>query len=172
MGVVKINFNYVAYPNKLNLGCGYDIRSGYLNIDFQSFHSPDLIADITNLEMLPSGYYEEIIAQDVLEHIPRTQTQTVLNEWSRLLKQQGLLKIRTTNILGAFKLFSWPGFDTAEKHEELMHCIFGTQAYNGDFHYTAFTETLIRCYLNHTGLTIISIQPKDEWLFDIVAQKL
>src|SRR3954449_9383032 len=54
-------------PTRLNVGCGYDIRPGFLNVDNGDWHSPDLVADITDLVMLPSGHFEEIVAQDVLE---------------------------------------------------------------------------------------------------------
>ena len=74
-------------PKKLNLGCGFDKRKGYLNVDFQDFHKPDLVADIKNLSMLPSEYFEEIIAQDVLEHFPKDETITVLKKWSTLCKK-------------------------------------------------------------------------------------
>ena len=166
-----LNFDYSKEPAKLNLGCGFDIRQGYLNVDIQPFHQPDLVADICNLNMLPSDYYEEIIAQDCLEHIPRTETQNVLNEWSRLLKPSGKLILRVPNVLGLLKLFSKKEFSSVEKQQELIQCLFGTQAYDGDYHYTSFTELLIKHYLENAGLNIVSIKPKDEWLFDITAQK-
>ena len=50
-------------PTKLNLGCGFDKRPGYLNVDFQAFHSPDLVADIRNLDTLPSDTFEEILGR-------------------------------------------------------------------------------------------------------------
>lgn len=82
-------FDYSKYPKKLNLGCGFDIRPDYINIDFQDFHNPDLVADIRKLDMLPSGLYDEVIAQDCLEHFPRCDTEPALFEWSRLLKTGG-----------------------------------------------------------------------------------
>ncbi len=60
----------MSAPDRLNLGCGWDLREGYLNVDVHDFHKPDLVADVTKLDMLPSGRYREIIAQDVLEHLP------------------------------------------------------------------------------------------------------
>jgi len=169
--MISENYDYSKYPNKLNLGCGFDIKEGYLNVDFQSFHKPDIVADICNLIMLPSNYYEEIIAQDCLEHIPRPKTQSVLLEWSRLLKPSGKLVLRVPNVVGLLGLFSKNEYKSIEKQQELMQCLFGTQAYDGDFHYTGFTELLIKYYLESAGLTILSITPKDEWLFNIIAQK-
>jgi len=166
------DFDYLNYPTKINVGCGFDIREGYLNVDFQPFHNPDLVADIRNLNMLPSDYYDEIIAQDCLEHLKRTETQDVLLEWSRLLKPGGILILRIPNILGLLKLFTWDEYKNIEKQQTLIQCIFGTQAYNGDYHYTCFTELLIRYYLENAGLTVTSMIPKDEWLLDITATKV
>src|SRR4051794_7895478 len=70
-----------AFPRRLNLGCGFDIREGYLNVDVNDFHKPDLVCDITNLRDLPANYFDEVLAQDVLEHIPRLKTQDTLAEW-------------------------------------------------------------------------------------------
>src|SRR5436305_10596227 len=78
-------------PRRLNLGCGWDHRDGYLNVDCYERHEPDLIADISNLPMLPSGYFEEVLAKDVLEHFERTRTDTILAEWARLLSPDGHL---------------------------------------------------------------------------------
>ncbi len=79
-------------PTRLNVGCGYDIRPHFLNVDNGDWHSPDLVADITNLVMLPSGHFEEIVAQDVLEHIERGKQISTLREWGRLLSPDGVLR--------------------------------------------------------------------------------
>lgn len=166
------DFDFKDYPLKLNLGCGFDHKEGYLNIDLNNFHKPDLVADICDLKILPSNYYEEIIAQDVLEHIGRIKTKTVLAEWNRLLKVNGILKIQVPNLLGLFSLFKKKDYQSVEKQEELVQCLFGTQSYNGDFHYTAFTEVLLRHYLSVTGFSILQLSIKDEWLFVVVAEKI
>ena len=166
------NFDYTLFPNKLNCGCGFDILNGYLNVDLNEFHHPDLVADVTNLNMLPSNYYTEIIAYDILEHIERTKTKMVIAEWNRLLIPNGLIKIRAPNLIGLLKLFSKKDYQTIQKQEELIQCCFGTQAYYGDFHYTSFTESLIRHYLKISGFENISITIRDEWLFEITAKKM
>jgi predicted SAM-dependent methyltransferase len=170
--LAEINFDFKDYPSKLNLGCGFDRKEGYLNIDMNEFHKPDLVADICDLKILPSNYYEEIIAQDVLEHIERGRTKQVLAEWNRLLKMNGILKIQVPNLLGLFSLFEKKENQSIEKQKELVQCLFGTQAYSGDFHYTSFTEVLLRHYLSVTGFSILQLSIRDEWLFVGVAEKI
>jgi SAM-dependent methyltransferase len=165
-------FDYKLYPNKLNLGCGYEILNGYLNVDLNAFHHPDLVADVTNLKILPSNYYTEILAHDILEHIERTKTKNVLAEWNRLLIPGGLIRIRAPNLIGLLSLFSKKDYQEIKKQEELIQCCFGTQPYKGEFHYTSFTEPLIRHYLKVSGFDEISINDRDEWLFEITAKKI
>ena len=106
-----------------------------------------------------------------MEYIERTKTKKVLSEWNRLSIPGGIVKLRVPNVIGLFSLFVKTEFQTPEKQEELIQCCFGTQVYNGDFHYTSFTEVLMRNYLTITGFEIISISVRDEWLFEIVAKK-
>ncbi|WNZ44360.1 methyltransferase domain-containing protein [Leptolyngbya boryana CZ1] len=164
-------FDPTKYPRKLNLGCGFDIREGYLNVDFQAFHNPDLVADIRKLEMLPSDFYEEVIAQDCLEHFPRCDTQPALAEWSRLLKSGGVLKLRVPNLLGLLELFTWKDKQSIADQEMLVQCLFGTQAYNGDWHLTGFTQTLLSHYLTEAGFGNLQFSDRDHWLFEIVCTK-
>lgn len=164
-------FNYNEYPNKLNLGCGFDIIEGYLNIDLHAFHNPDLVGDVCNLSMLPSGYYEEIIAQVILEHLPRCKTKPTLSEWNRLLKPNAILKLRVPNVIGLFSLFLKKEYQKINKQEELIQCCFGTQAYDGDYHFTAFTDLIIKHYLMEAGFYDIKITTKDDWLFEVIALK-
>lgn len=84
-------FEPARFARKLNLGCGFDLREGYLNVDMNVWHKPDLLADVRKLGFLPAQYYEEILAQDVLEHLPRTETLRVLAHWNRPLKMGGKL---------------------------------------------------------------------------------
>jgi hypothetical protein len=51
-------FDPAKFPKRVNLGCGFDHRPGFLNVDIHDFHHPDLLADVTQLDMLPSGQYE------------------------------------------------------------------------------------------------------------------
>lgn len=164
-------FDYLKYSRNLNLGCGYDIRSGYLNVDFHTFVNPDLVADIRNLDMLPSGFYDEIIAQDCLEHFPRCDTEPALSEWSRLLKPGGVLKLRVPNLIGLLELFSGEERQSIKDQKTLVQCLFGTQACEGDWHLTGFTQLLLEHYLENAGFFKIEFVTKDCWLFDVTCVK-
>jgi len=164
-------FDHQRFPRRLNLGCGFDLRPGYLNVDFQPFHKPDLVADVGKLDFLPAGYYEEILAQDVLEHLPRTSTRKILAHWNRLLAVGGLLHIRAPNALSILRQLADGKNQSVARQEESIQMLFGTQAYSGDFHFTSFTDLLLRHYLQVTGFDVLSITLPDAWNLDAIGRK-
>lgn len=83
---------------KLNLGCSNDIKEGYINIDLYHKDPKVKIADVKNLDFLDDNTVSEIIAHDVLEHLPFNQSSAVIKEWCRVLTTGGIISIQTTNI--------------------------------------------------------------------------
>ncbi len=160
-----------ALPRKLNLGCGFDYRQGWLNVDFQPVHKPDIVADVTSLPMLGDASFEEILAQDVLEHFERSKTEVALTEWSRLLVPDGVLQLRVPSLFGMFELLAHPSRRNAESAEEIIHLIYGTQAYTGDYHLAGFTATTLARHLTNAGLLVCEARIKDHWLVDVKARK-
>lgn len=165
------SFDASAHPDRLNLGCGWDLRDGYLNVDLHDFHNPDLVADVTQLEMLPADHYQEILAQDVLEHLPRQSTVEVLRGWSRLLRLGGRIHLRVPSVIDLAELLKRPENQTISQQEMLVQCLFGTQAYTEDCHYTTFTEPLLRHYLAQADLQPDTWSMRDGWLFEVDAVK-
>jgi hypothetical protein len=53
-----------------------------------------------------------------------------------------------------------------------MECLFGTQAYSGDFHQSSFTRILLDGYLKQSCFRPTLVETRDEWLFDVVAIKV
>ena len=156
-------------PKRLNVGCGSDIRPGFLNVDFVPEHKPDLIADVTELPMLPSGYFDEILAQDVLEHFERSKTSVALAEWARLLSDIGTLRIRVPSMFHMIDLLAAAEPHGAEAAANIVQLIYGTQAYTGDYHLAGFTPSVLQNSITSAGLAIAGIGLHDEWLFDITA---
>jgi len=90
-----------VFPSRLNVGCGYDKRAGYLNIDIHAACEPDILIRDGDYSAIPHDHFEEVYAHDVLEHFPRRQTLGVLLDWASWLKTGGKLLCQTTSILGA-----------------------------------------------------------------------
>jgi SAM-dependent methyltransferase len=82
-----------APMRKLNLGSGKDYRQGYLNIDIDPAWNPDMVFDITKQlgGPLVPGSFQEIIAFDVLEHLPNLAQ--AMTNCLNLLEEGGVFRI-------------------------------------------------------------------------------
>jgi predicted SAM-dependent methyltransferase len=139
---------------KLNVGCGYDYRKGYVNVDLHERHGPDVVANVLELHTFPTGQYEELVAQDVLEHVTRADVRRALFEWNRVLAVGGRLFVRTTELGGLIRSLEAPENAGLHDQERLIQNVFGTQAYTGDFHLAGFTESIFRFYLWEAGFEV------------------
>jgi SAM-dependent methyltransferase len=77
---------------KLNVGCGSDSRPGWVNLDVKALPGVDVVHDLESLPLpFPDGAFDEILCQDVLEHVEYIP---ILKELHRILKKGGALTIR------------------------------------------------------------------------------
>lgn len=154
---------------RLNLGCGFDKRDGYLNVDLQEFHDPDLVADVRELGTLASDAYEEVLAIDVLEHLPRSDTDICLSEWHRLLQPGGTIVLQVPDVVACGRHLL--ATDDIAEHHKWVHQLWGTQAYTGDFHLAGFTDLTVIDALDRAGFHRIGIETVDGWMLAVTAEK-
>ncbi len=93
-------------PKILNIGSGKDFRENCLNIDFNEYWNPDIVLDLCEPVdhqavyqtrrfgpvRLDAGYFNEILANDVLEHLP--DLATAMSSCLALLCEGGRMRIR------------------------------------------------------------------------------
>jgi SAM-dependent methyltransferase len=78
---------------KLHLGCGNHILPGYVNVDAAKLPGVDVVHDLRGFPWpFESEQFEEVIAVDVLEHLP--DTIRTMEELFRVTKPGGLVHIR------------------------------------------------------------------------------
>jgi SAM-dependent methyltransferase len=81
---------------KLNLGCGQNMREGFVNIDKHPTFAPDMLWD---LEQTPYPFeansVNEIAATHVLEHLGQSTDVflAIIKEWHRILVPGGIIDI-------------------------------------------------------------------------------
>jgi predicted SAM-dependent methyltransferase len=156
-------------PSKLNFGCGYDQREGYYNVDSDPACKPDLLLVDNDLSAIPRNHFDEVLARDVLEHIPRPQALAVILEWVDMLRMGGVLKVQTSSIEGvAERLSALPSF---ADHYAWTLCLFGNQAHPGDFHSNGFTERSLQVHLLAAGLQIDGMWLEEHWLLSAQGTK-
>jgi predicted SAM-dependent methyltransferase len=78
---------------KLYLGSRDYRPDGFLTVDMDPTHKPDILADVTDLTSVASESVDEVCASHILEHIPWPQAFTALAEWARVLRIGGRLCI-------------------------------------------------------------------------------
>ena len=83
--------NLASKARKLNLGCGTDIRHGWVNLDIADLPGVDVVHDINVLPFpFADGCFDEILCNDILEHV---ELAPVLKECHRILTPGGHIRI-------------------------------------------------------------------------------
>ena len=83
-----------AAPDRLNLGCGTDIRPGFVNLDSVALPGVDVVHDLTELPLpFEDARFIEVVCQDVLEHVPSYPE--LLGEIHRIMRPGGRLVVRS-----------------------------------------------------------------------------
>jgi len=139
---------------RLNLGCGNDIRSGYVNIDRlpPGQIPPDLYrqGDIQTLDWLTEdNTVEEIIALDCIEYLPTNAVQPALANWAQKLAAGGTLKILMPDCHAIAKAFAQGQFNL----QEFSQMVLGTQE-AGDSRLSIMDAATLLDVLQEVGLTI------------------
>lgn len=80
---------------RLNLGCGYEPSPGWVRVDANE-NAPDLdwCGDVRGPLPYEDGFFAEIKAVDVLEHLPWRDSIRSLTEWGRVLSPNGKLYVQ------------------------------------------------------------------------------
>jgi hypothetical protein len=66
---------------------------GYVTVDIDPTHKPDIVADICDMAVVAEGSCDEVMAGHVLEHIDWPDSFAAMAEFARVLKPDGLLRI-------------------------------------------------------------------------------
>jgi predicted SAM-dependent methyltransferase len=83
---------------KLYLGSRDYKPEGFLTVDIDRHHEPDIVADVTDLSAIDSNSVEEICASHILEHLPWPLSYKALGEWARVLRPGGRLRVAVPDL--------------------------------------------------------------------------
>lgn len=93
--------------HRLNVGCGGNVREGWLNIDKNPSYGGALPGDVDDgfLTHLPEGHYTHILCKGCLNEF-KTDVVTVMSQLTALLAPNGILEIKVAVVdhgKGAFR---------------------------------------------------------------------
>lgn len=83
---------------KLYLGSREYKPDGFLTVDIDTRHEPDIVADVTDLRVIKSNTVDEICASHILEHLPWPLSYKALGEWARILRPGGRLRVAVPDL--------------------------------------------------------------------------
>lgn len=141
---------------KLNLGCGYDKREGYLNLDIDPKCKPDKVCDVTKALPFKDSEVTEILLLDVLEHVIIESAYDVLRECYRVLEFGGTLLIRVPSVFQIVKKF-------ADQPDIMMLFLYGDTTKSGVWgaHKYVYTPDLMQEFADRIGFQLISADTED-----------
>jgi SAM-dependent methyltransferase len=102
---------------KLNLGCGRDIRPGYVNLDLAKIPGLDVVADLERFLPFRDDAFDEVFSSHVLEHV--RDLIPLLGELARICRPGAVLRIEVPHLsfFGAYtdpthkRFFGYHSFD-------------------------------------------------------------
>jgi len=149
---------------KLNLGGIEDCEGGsgspklieFTNIDIRDLPEVDIVCDITNLSMFEDTSVDEIRASHVIEHIHPDKIISTLQEWKRVLKVEGLLRIYCPDAEKITKDF----VDSKIDCKEFSRLLFGNQDFGENLHRLVIDRKFLDDIVTKVGFEIISKNPR------------
>ena len=138
---------------KLNIGSGTLLMEDAINMDIRRL--PDTVCgDIRNIPF-GDGYFDEVYATDIIEHMTAADGLTALREISRVLRLSGKAFFQLPSLRGIMEAYAAGA--TAEK---VSWWLFGGQDYKENYHFVVYDEKSFQRALLRSGLTA------EEFIFD------
>ena len=139
---------------RLNLGSGHKPLEGYLNVDARELPGVDMVAEASDLLFEP-GSVEEIFSAHFLEHFPmEILRRRALPHWFTLLKPGGIFSAVVPDAEAMIR--AYVADSKSLSFDDLREVLYGEQEYEGNFHYTMFSQPQLESLLTEQGFVDIT----------------
>ena len=132
---------------KLHLGCGAKYIPGYVHVDAAPHEHVDHVGAVEQLGFASDGSVDLIYACHVLEHFGRHEYRGVLQEWRRVLKPGGVLRVAVPDLAACAQLYC----DGVVEIAAITGLIVGGQRDQYDYHKMIFDEPSLTTALLEAG---------------------
>ena len=140
---------------KLHIGCGKKYLPGYKHLDIIEYDHVDYVCDARRLKMIEDSSVSEIYACHILEHVERGEVADVLQEWCRVMKTAGIIRVAVPNFESIVEEY-------LEKKDltSFQGLLYGGQTYDYNFHHIAFDFEMLKKLLEDAGFCSVE---RYEW---------
>lgn len=129
---------------KLNVGCGWRYKRGWVNIDPYDGNdpAPDIVAALPDLPF-PDGHADIVFCSHAIEHIPLHVTPAAIRELHRVARSGGKVVIVAPDYLD---------MPSRNYDDTIRTAVFGGEKYPGDEHQWACSTPLLGYLLQVAGI--------------------
>ncbi|ORU93991.1 MAG: hypothetical protein A6F70_07250 [Cycloclasticus sp. symbiont of Bathymodiolus heckerae] len=138
----------------LNLGCGEVNHPKFINIDGYPHANIHYVSRIDRLGMFADNAVDLIYASHCLEHFKYGEVDRVLDEWHRVIKPGGIIRLSVPDIDKLIDIYN----DTNDP-DDIVPQLMGGQNNKYNYHYVVFNGLNLKKYLNRAGF--VDVQ---EWI--------
>jgi predicted SAM-dependent methyltransferase len=140
------NKTYKFFPDDTHKCTNVDIRKGLKGID--------VVCDVSNLHMFEDGTFDYILANDIIEHFPLSETTRILREWKRVLKVKGIIEFRAPNL----KVICEKYVNGTHSTKLTSWLLYGGQDYKENFHHIGFDREFLKSIVVPLGFEEVSYE--------------
>ncbi len=140
----------------VDLGCGtskYQTPEGpVIGVDSRDLEGVDFRCDLRKLPFA-TNEMDIVYSSHVLEHFGRNECSEVLDEWVRILKPKGELRLIVPNI-------GWAAEQIGKGivNNDVLNVLYGQQEFAENFHKNGFTPATLKKLLNDKGFKKVDVQ--------------
>jgi SAM-dependent methyltransferase len=156
VGAIKRTLRPPSWPSspdgklRLHVGCGMIDAPGFVNVDLFAAPHVHVQSSIDDLSIFPDGCADLVYACHCLEHFGFRHTAFVLEEWARVLRPGGVLRIAVPDFAVIARAYgAGVGLRT------LQSLLLGGQDYRLNFHAAVFDEPMLGDLMGRVGVADI-----------------
>jgi ubiquinone/menaquinone biosynthesis C-methylase UbiE len=133
---------------KLHLGCGKRFIRGFVHVDLDPHPHVDYVRDIRDLSVFESESVELIYVCQAFEYFDRQSAVEVLQEWRRVLKRGGILRLSVPNFAVLSRLYQ-----AGLSLDYLLGTLYGRWLQGSEtiYHRTTYDEFSLKKLLSENG---------------------
>jgi len=139
---------------RINLGCGWrNFGPDWIHIDGGDYEHLDYKSGVRDLSQFENNSVDLIYASHVIEYFDRTDIVTILKEWKRVLKHEGVLRLAVPNFAVLSKLY----LEGEIELKNILGPLYGKMSMDGDviYHKTTYDFKDLKTLLLDNGFSNI-----------------